>query len=551
MTAISPKQVSWALVALMLAVGVQSALVHESAVFGYLHDDSLYLVTANSIAAGDGFWLPSMPQPTPATKYPPLFAALLSLAWIGDLDYPENLWIAHSLVVLFGIAFVPLCYVAIRDFGAGRGWAFAITAIAAFHPVMTGMRRILASEMLFFTLVYAAIICCERSAEYVSKSSKGRLLWLAGCVFCLGATLTRTMGITAAIGIAIYFMIRGRWLRAGGVMLASLLGILAPLYLAADAPQLDLGSAPAGYVQTLTYYQSYIKFWVLSLPEPSLWPSYLIRNAFSFFIEPAALVLPTPMSVPWMRMVAVGLNAAGSLMIFVEIARRAFAGEARSLHFALPFCGGILVLWNYPQMGRFELLFLPLFLWSGKLVVDRWKVTLAAATSGPGFNAEKLLGYCYLGVAASWFALSCYTYLWQAPQADRAGRVSRAAAVTERRQAYDWIKANTNADDAIIAYEDAVLYLETDRKSMRPINLTTRCGYFPDDGFIETELARISDTARYVEAKYWLQTDFDYIAENAATSGHLRAATDLALSEHVEVFRSSNSRAKIFELNWD
>jgi len=529
MTAMSPKQVTWLLIALMLAVGVQSALVYESAVFGYLHDDSLYLVTAKSIAAGDGFWLPSMPQPTPATKYPPLFSTLLSLAWIGDLDYPENLWIAHSLVVLFGIAFVPLCYVAIRDFGAGRGWAFAITAITAFHPVMTGMRRTLASEMLFFTLAYAAIICCERSAEYVSKSSKGRVLWLAGSVFCLAATLTRTMGIAAAIGIAVYFIIRGRWLRAGGVMLAGLLGVLGPIYLAAQAPQLDFGSAPAGYVQTLTYYQSYIKFWLLSLPAPSLWPSYLILNAFSFFKEPAALAFPLPMSGPWLKMVTLGLNAAGSLLIFVEIARRAFAGEARSLHFALPVCGGILVLWNYPQMARFELLFLPLFLWSGKLVVDRWKVTLAAA----------------------WFALSCYTYRWESPQSDRAGRASRVAAVTERRQAYDWIKANTDSDEVIIAYEDAVLYLETARKSMRPINLTTRCGYFPNNGFIETELARISDTARYVEAEYWLQTDFDYSAENAATSGQLRTATDRALSEHVEVFRSSSGGAKIFALKWD
>ncbi len=535
----------------MTAVGLQSATFFDPAMLGALHDDSLYLVTAKSIASGNGLWLPSMPVPTPATKYPPLFPMLLAVAWIGDAGYPDNSWVAQSLVVLLGMAFVPTCYLAVRDFGAGPGWSLAITAITAFHPVMTRMRLTIASEMLFLTLLYAAIICCERSTEHISNSTKSRLLCLAGCVFCLGATLTRTLGVAAAVGIALFVIVRGGRLRAVSVLLAGLAGVVGPAFWAAQLLQPDLAGAPAGYIQTLTYYLSYTKFWVLSLPEPSLWPSFLSQNAAWFATEPAALALPLPRSMPWMRMLALGLGAVGSLLIFEQIVRLALAGRARSLHFALPIYGGILVFWNYPQMSRFQLLFLPLFLWTGKLVFDRWKAKVGSAISGRRFSLEKIIGYCYVLVAVGWLSLSCYSYFWEAPRNILSSQSSRAAIPDERRQAYAWLEKNTDPSDTVIAYEDAVLYLEAARRSMRPINLTTRCGYFPDGGFIESELAGLADSARYIEAKYWLQTDTDYNAETIATSGHLRAATDRLLSEHVEVFRSSNGGAKIFELKWD
>ena len=51
--------------------------------FGDLHDDSLYYVSAKSLADGGGYRIESLPGEPAQTKYPPLYPLLLSLAAHG------------------------------------------------------------------------------------------------------------------------------------------------------------------------------------------------------------------------------------------------------------------------------------------------------------------------------------------------------------------------------------------------------------------------------------------------------------------------------------
>src|SRR5271163_909270 len=51
---------------------------------GFYHDDSIYWVSARSLATGDGYRIQSLPGQPYQTKYPPLYSALL--AALGKLE---------------------------------------------------------------------------------------------------------------------------------------------------------------------------------------------------------------------------------------------------------------------------------------------------------------------------------------------------------------------------------------------------------------------------------------------------------------------------------
>ncbi len=73
---------------------------------GYLHDDAIYWVCAQSLAAGHGYRIASLPGEPYQTKYPPLYSLLLSAIWRIDPLFPRNLALAHLLAWLMVPFFV-------------------------------------------------------------------------------------------------------------------------------------------------------------------------------------------------------------------------------------------------------------------------------------------------------------------------------------------------------------------------------------------------------------------------------------------------------------
>src|ERR1051326_3820416 len=64
--------------------------------FGDIHDDSIYYVSAKSLAEGH-YRIENLPEQPNQTKYPPLYPALLSIAWRIQPRFPQNLPIAAWL----------------------------------------------------------------------------------------------------------------------------------------------------------------------------------------------------------------------------------------------------------------------------------------------------------------------------------------------------------------------------------------------------------------------------------------------------------------------
>src|SRR5712691_10219462 len=59
--------------------------------FASLHDDGLFFLSAQSLAAGHGYRIPSLPENPAQTKFPPLYPLYLSLIWRINPMFPANL----------------------------------------------------------------------------------------------------------------------------------------------------------------------------------------------------------------------------------------------------------------------------------------------------------------------------------------------------------------------------------------------------------------------------------------------------------------------------
>src|SRR5580700_9005741 len=71
---------------------------------GFYHDDSLYWVSAHSLATGDGYRIQSLPGEPYQTKYPPLYPAMLAAIWKLNPQFPANL----PLATLFAWLLLPV-----------------------------------------------------------------------------------------------------------------------------------------------------------------------------------------------------------------------------------------------------------------------------------------------------------------------------------------------------------------------------------------------------------------------------------------------------------
>src|SRR5271168_3489810 len=85
--------------------------------FARLHDDGLLFSSAKSLAGGDGYRIPSLPENPYQTKYPPLYPALLSLIWTADADFPRNLPLATAVSWMIFAACIALCLMLYRGDG--------------------------------------------------------------------------------------------------------------------------------------------------------------------------------------------------------------------------------------------------------------------------------------------------------------------------------------------------------------------------------------------------------------------------------------------------
>jgi hypothetical protein len=225
-----------AIVGLTAILVAYLALVHSQTStgwFGYYHDDSLYWTAAQSLAAGEGYRMASVPGEPPQTKYPVAFPWALSWFWRLDADFPANLSAAVWMVSLSGAAFLGGSFVLLRQFGLGGGAALFLTAVCAVHPVVVHLGGLLLSDVPFMALAVWSLAFSfwaleGRGNSGFEKAGQGQFdqaaLWGGAVALALAvalavvACLVRSIGVTLLGGFVLAALWRRRYRPAAGCL---------------------------------------------------------------------------------------------------------------------------------------------------------------------------------------------------------------------------------------------------------------------------------------------------------------------------------------------
>ncbi|MCU1339371.1 MAG: hypothetical protein JWO19_4952 [Bryobacterales bacterium] len=416
--------------------------------FGDLHDDSLYFVSAKSLADGGGYRIESLPGEPPQTKYPPLYPLLLSVAWRLDPQFPGNLQLAAWISWLALPAVLLLMAVLYPSLGISRGRAWLLLFLFAANPYVIVFSTQLLSEMLFLALSLAAMLLAERAAKASSSAAVA-----AGAVAGL-AYLTRSAGLALLVAAVIYLWPLRKQRRSAMLFTAAMLPFVAAWILWARLHQ-TATTDPA-----LIYYLDYFRYEIYSI---SLRDLHLIlwKNVDGLLWGLGGLILPKVINSLFLKILAEVL-AIAMISGVVRLVRRGI-GTLYAL-FAIATTA-LLVIWHFPPNERFVLPLLPLalagllteadhlagMLRTGLRHHDRGQRVVAA-----GFSAA------VLAIAAGCLVLQLFMDASFLPADALQHRMRKIQNIA----VYGWIRAKAPADASFLAADDAVLFLYTGHHAM-------------------------------------------------------------------------------------
>ena len=537
----------WIGLALVLIFYVVSILrLHPTNLFGMTQDDTIYFSSAKALATGNGYISPNLPGAPPATKYPILYPWILSWVWRWNSSFPSNLNDALGISVIFGVAYVTLAFLFLRRLrGISDTEALLLTAFCALHPTILFYSSSILSDIPFSALALGAMLVANQAMRREAGSA-GAL----GCGFLTGLSmLMRILGVPIAAGILTAALARRAWKQAGiyAASTAPFFAWTAWRAIAAGQAEMPPGFDSAGpaFQRTWVYYTSYIAFRKLSMANTHLVETILLSQLTYFFTE-----LPAYFLSPLFHRNIVLLfvcTVAVFWMIFAGMVRQARCAEWQPIQYALPYTVAVIISWDYPEVQRFLIPFLPLFaasLW----IEGKWSAAQLAAAMRVRRSALETAFAAGLGVAICAFGLGiAWNFVANEDRAEqRRSSIDRAALLAEKREAYDWLRRNAPEDARVVAGEDGSLYLYTGRLAMAHIALQRAGAY--DEAYMREDLEHVTDVAKAIGAQYWLAAPDDSDKQWMAAKPFLAARFCEIENALPEVFRSSGGHVRIYGL---
>jgi hypothetical protein len=539
---------SWIFLAgILILFLVYLAWLHPANWFGRVGDDAFFFSSAKALAQGRGYIIPSLPGNPPQTKYPVLYPWLLSGVWKLDPSFPSNLALGVSLTAFFSCWFLVAAFVLLRKLeGVGEWPALAMVALCAFEPHFVLLSGSLMSDLPFMALALTAALAGDRAMR---SESRVALAAFAGALAGL-SMMMRSIGIAVVAGILVAAIYRRTFRHLAAFCLGAapfFAAALWPLRLSSAQSGIDSSTAMAlpGWQQTLLYDTSYLKMWRLCVPNFHVFWAMIRSNLEQFILTPATYFLSPTLNTghSW---VANSLGAFVGLFSLAGLVRQARGQEWKPIHFVFLFYVAITLLWNYPIMYRFLLLFLPLFLaglWiEGKrlatLIIDK----LGAAQPPPD---RALAGTAAVGMATMISLMAWNFAAGYRPQL-KAISAQHRESTQQMLPLYAWIRENTAPNTVIVATQDVELYLYTGRQATVPIAFSTAYIYTGDRGLLELDLDHITDTAVAFGACYWLTTPNDFEMLDFPTSEPQDRVAQLT-ADLPQVWRSEDGRTRLYD----
>ena len=399
--------------------------------FGDIHDDSLYYVSAKSLAAGD-YRIESLPSRPFQTKYPPLYPLLLSIAWRMNPHFPQNLpiaawisWLALPLMLALLAALYPR-----MGIEGWRSWLLLILLAANPYVILFSSR--LLSELWFTALLAGVLLLVEKASE-----TETPVAWAVAAGLLAGlAYLMRSAGIVLLASGFLYLWMRGQRRKAivfAGVMFP----FVAAWMLWARLHLLHTDDA------ALVYYTDYFRYEVYNVSIHNL-HLVLWKNLDGLVSSLGYLILPNVTSSLFMKILAELIGVA----MISGIVRLVKSGKAA--HYAI-FAAGtafMLVIWHFPPNERFVLPLAPLA-FAGLVTEMEHFVGMARAGLKHREASQRVAAAVMLGLVGSIFlgAAGLQAYVGGEFLGETANEYRKRN--IDYRGAYAWIRANLPKDAAL------------------------------------------------------------------------------------------------------
>src|SRR5580704_138981 len=467
---------------------------------GFYHDDSIYWVSARSLATGDGYRIQSLPGQPYQTKYPPLYPALLASIWKLNPRFPANL----PLATLFSWLLMPLFLAALwwllRDYGFSLRERYVLLLMAALSPVTVVFSFSLMPELLFTALLLASLILAERAMQPEAPQWLALLAGICAALAYLAKSIAAPLLLTVPLGFALH-----KHFRKAGLFFAAMLPAVVgwQWWMARHLTH--------SWDLVTLYYTNYVGFQIYNVPLRDL-PLVIWYNLDGFLQGAGKLLI---FDLPYGSKHLERLVAIAAIAGCVRLTMR-----KRALQYPLAALGmsAILLVWHFPPDQRFVFPLYPLLLMGLATEVRNICVALRLAWSKPALADRVVVagfGSLLAGLAA--FAIFCTVFGLShvIPDLFATYRTDFEA----REQAYHWIESHIPRDANLYAYQDPVMFLYTGHKACR-LPIPPKFLYHGDDSGIDKLMGSMADFARGQRLQYLLLTPDDYYRDLDAKGTH-------------------------------
>lgn len=508
----------------LIAIGVFVAALMPSAYFawtlrtmphlGFYHDDSLYWVSARSLATGDGYRIQSLPEQPYQTKYPPLYPALLAAIWKLNPQFPANLPLATLFAWLLLPCFLAALWFLLRDYGISERERAVLMLMAALSPVTVVFSFSLMPELLFTALLVVSLVLAERAM----KPEVSPWLALASGIFAALAYLAKSIAAPLLLTVPLCFALRKRFRKAALFAAAMLPAVVGWQWWVARhlKDSWDLVSL---------YYTNYTGYQFYNVPWHDL-PRVIWYN-FDGFLKGTGklLIFDLPYGSAYLERVVAIAALAGCVRLTMRKQMWQYPMAALGMT-------ALLLVWHFPPDQRFVFPLYPLLLMGAATEARHIFGVLGLAWRKPQFG-ERLAAGAFGAIVAGLgvFAVFC-TFFGLAhviPDLFASYRADFAA----REQAYQWMNRNVPRGASVYAYEDPVMFLYTGHQGCR-LPIPPKFLYHRDNKGITMLMASMADFARSNQLEYLLLTPDDYYRDlNAKGTQGLRQAMRSSAFEKV------------------
>jgi hypothetical protein len=454
--------------------------------FARLHDDGLLFSSAKSLANGDGYRIPSLPENPYQTKYPPLYPALLALIWTANPEFPGNLTAAGVLSWAIFSACIAMCWFLYRREGFSEKRCWLLAGLLAVNPYMILFGCRLFSEIPFTCLLVAALLAARREGWKWALAAG----ILGGCAY-----LSRTAGVALLISMPLWYTWR-RELKNAGWFAAGMLPFVAAWSIWTRTHML-VSSDPG-----LIYYVDYVRYQFLNVDRGNI-GIVLWKNVDELLYGMGSLILPKVVALGPVKTLT-EVIAVAMIVGVIRLARRGVIVEYAL--FAL-VSAGMLVIWHFPPNERFVLPLFPLLLAGLVAEIEHLWTMLRAGFRHRDFGQRAVAGIfgAVVGlILLAGFGLQLYVSFRFLDESE----VQYRSKLTDLRAAYTWISQNTAASAVVISADDPLLYLYSGRHA-KEVPLMPRSWYAADHQAIVDAFRGAAEYGRAHGGSYIYSTSDD------------------------------------------